>query len=77
MTSATQKGKHLIGAGLYFSALVHYCHGGMQVDMVLRLLDLQEAGREPRHTSSNKATPTPTKPHLLIVPLPMGLWGPF
>jgi len=28
------------------------------------------------HTSSNKATPTPTRPHLLIEPLPMGLWGP-
>ena len=25
-----------------------------------------------KHTSSNKATPTPTKPHLLIVLFPMG-----
>jgi hypothetical protein len=30
-----------------------------------------------RHTSFSKATPTPTRPHLLIVPLPMSLWGPF
>jgi hypothetical protein len=29
------------------------------------------------HSSSSKATPTPTKPHLLIVPLPMDLWGHF
>ena len=27
----------------------------------------------PLHTSSNKATPTPAKPHLLIVPLPLGV----
>ena len=29
------------------------------------------------HTSSNKTTPTPVKPHLLIVPLPMSLCGPI
>ena len=28
-------------------------------------------------TSSNKAIPTPIKSHLLIVPLPMRLWGPI
>ena len=44
-------GKHLIGAGLQFKGLVHYYHGGMQVDMVLEKelrvlhLDLQAAGR--------------------------------
>jgi hypothetical protein len=36
------------------------------------------------NTSSNKATPTPTKPHFLVVPLPIGgafkhisLWRPY
>ena len=54
--SNSYKGKHLTGAGLQFSDLVH-CHhggkhGGMQVDVVLekelRVLHLgqQEAGRE-------------------------------
>ena len=29
------------------------------------------------HTSSNNATPTSARPHLLILPLPMSLWKPF
>jgi hypothetical protein len=29
------------------------------------------------YTSSNKASPTPIRPHLLIMPLLMSLWGPF
>lgn len=49
-------GEHLIGAGLEFRALDHYCHGGkrsgMKADMVLRkelrilLLDSQAAGSD-------------------------------
>jgi hypothetical protein len=37
--SNSYKGKQLIGVGLYFRGLVHYCrggrHGGMQADIVL------------------------------------------
>ena len=42
MAKATHKGKHLVGAGLQFSSLVHYHHGGkhgsVQADMVLEEL---------------------------------------
>ena len=46
------KGKDLIGAGLQFTGLVHYCHGRKQRAMVLekelsaQQMDQQEAGRE-------------------------------
>lgn len=30
-----------------------------------------------RHTSSIRATPIPTRSHLLILPLPVSLWEPF
>jgi hypothetical protein len=40
-------------------------------------IDLKAAGKELRHTSSNNATHTPTRPHLLVVLLPMSLWGLF
>lgn len=54
MAKATHKGKHLVGAGLQFSSLVHYHHGGkhgsVQADMVLEeprvlCLDLKAARR--------------------------------
>ena len=38
--SNSYKGKHLIGAGLQFGGLVHYCHGkkhgGREADTVLK-----------------------------------------
>ena len=65
----------------------------MKADMVLEKqlkvphLDQQAAGKERDIwslkaqpwwcTSCNKTTPTPTRPHLLIVQLPKGLWRPF
>ena len=83
----SSKGKHSIGAGLPFRGLVHYHqgekHGGMQADVGL---DWQAAGREsdtgPGLSIWNlNAHPSdillPTRPHLLIRPLPMSLWGAF
>lgn len=78
--SNSYKGKHLIMAGLQFRGLVCYCHGrkhgSSQADRVLKkewralYSDRQAPGR-------NGDTLPPTKPCLLIVPVPMGLWGPF
>jgi hypothetical protein len=49
----------------------HYHHGGKhgsaQTDMVLE--DLRVLYLDPK---AGKATPIPTRPHLLIVPLPIG-----
>ena len=83
------KGKHFIGVGLQFRGSVHYHHGGLQADVVLEKLlrvlhlDLKAAGRDchTRHRRPQSLSPRnilpPTRPQLLIVPLPMGLWGPF
>ena len=90
------KGRHLIGGDLQFRGSVHYHHVGkhdsVQADVVLekelRVLhwDPQAAEGDCVPTLgmafSNKASPTPTRSHLLIVPLPMDqafkhmrLWG--
>ena len=85
------KGEHLIGAGLQFRGLVHFCHGGkhsgVQLDTVLekglRVLHLNPEGAGgPIGLASDTSkipshTPSPTKTHLLIVTFPVGLWGPF
>lgn len=43
----------------------------------VRHLDPQTKEGVLRHTSSNKATPASTRAHLLIVTLPLRLWGPI
>jgi hypothetical protein len=54
----------------------------MQADVILekelRVLhpDWQATGSELKHTFSNKVIPS-LKPHVLIVPLPIDLWGHF
>ena len=80
--SNSYKGKHVTGAGLQFRGLVHYPriwkHDSLQTGTVLEKelsvlqFGRQQAGRE-GNTSSNKATPTPTRPHILILPPPTGL----
>ena len=68
-----------MGLAYRFRGLVHHHHSGkhegMQADMVLEKelrvlhLDPQGSGKELKYYSPNKAIPTPTRPHLLIVTL--------
>ena len=47
--SNSYKGKHFIGPGLPFKALVYYHHGGMLADRMLkRLLNFQMCGSRKR-----------------------------
>jgi hypothetical protein len=50
---------------------------GSDSDILARLELLRPQSLPPSDTPSNKAIPTTKRPHLLIVPLPMGLSEPF
>lgn len=63
-----------------FRGLVCYCHGGehesweyggLQADVVAGEFYVL-IQRQQGHTSSNRATSTPNRPHLPVVPLPVG-----
>ena len=63
------KGEHLIGTGLQFKGVVHYCHvkkhGGIQTDMVLEKLkalhpELQEGRKRATGPGLGFRNPKPT-----------------
>ena len=74
-----KKGKYLTGDGLQFKGLVYYYHdrryGSMQADMVLE--ELRVLHLIHRQQEKNLDILPPTRSHLLIVSLPITLWGLF
>ena len=79
------EGKQLTEAGFHFRGLVYYCHGskhgGVQADKEKKLralhLDLCRQQEENEAHFLQQGKPIAIRPHLLIVPLPINLWGHF